>query len=159
MARAVESPDGERWKVGRQWAPWRPRLRRRRRNDAEDAAGEGIGGTIEGIFAADDLFAGLLIGVLGFVVFVLAFVVVWPVIAIAAEIIIVVLGVLGATVGRVVLRRPWVIRAHVPGTYQERAWRVKGWRASRQMIDAVSSALERGLPLPPPRAGDDALSR
>lgn len=109
--------------------------------------------------AADDLFAGALVGLAVFVAFVLAFVVVWPVIAIAAEIVVVVLGVLGATVGRVVFRRPWVIRAHVPGTYQERAWRVKGWRNSRDMIDSVSWALERGLPLPPPRAGDDALSR
>ena len=106
---------------------------------------------LQSALAADDIFAGLLVGLAVFVVCLLAFVVVWPVVAIAAEIVIVVLGILGATVGRVVFRRPWVIRAWAPDSYHEHVWRVTGWRSSRQMIDAVGTALERGVPLPPQR--------
>lgn len=159
MARAVETPGGERWKVGRQWAPWRPRLRRRRDDDNERAVGEGGNWALEALSWGDDILGGAMVALVVGLLVVLALLVVWPVVAIAIEVTIIILGVLGATLARVVFRRPWVIRAHVPGTYQERAWRVKGWRSSRDMIDSVSWALERGMPLPPPRAGDDALSR
>lgn len=143
------SPDGERWKVGRQWSPWRPRLRPSRRR-GEDAAVEGSQWGLDGAMMADDLLGGVLVGLAFAAVVVLAFVVVWPVIAIAAEIAIVVLGVILGTAWRIAFRKPWIVRASAMTYRDERVWEVKGWRASGQMIDAVSSALERGLPLPLP---------
>ena len=74
------------------------------------------------------------------------FVVVLPLLAIAVEILIGALVLLGALAGRVVLRRPWTVFAECGDVTQE--WRVVGWRASGRRIGEVADALERGMPLP-----------
>ena len=142
MARKVVDPRGEEWKVGRQWAPWRPRLR-----DPDSSDASSLGDVLD-LSDAGSLLLGL---ILAFVV-VVAFLVLWPLVALAIELTIVVLGVLVATAGRVLLRRPWVVRAW-SARGRERRWSVVGWRASGELIDAIASSLAGGLALPPEGEG------
>ena len=140
MARSVVAPDGVRWKVGRRWAPARVRLRRRRRDgDGLDVGDLGF-----------DVFDGPLaiIGVLAAAV--VLFLVVWPIVAIALELVLLVLIFLISLAGRVLFRRPWTVlaRSTTPGTAREYEWRVAGWRRSARLIDAAAEALAGGLDLP-----------
>ena len=147
MARKVVAPSGVEWKVGRQWAPWRVSVRRR---DADLGDGGVEGGPDWGDwFDLDDagvIFTSLVILVLG----ALLLLVVWPVMAIAIEIVVIGLGVLVSALGRLVLRRPWTVVATVRGHRDHGyEWKVRGWRASGELIDTVADALENRQALPP----------
>jgi hypothetical protein len=48
---------------------------------------------------------------------------------------------------RVVFRRPWAVEAVAPDGATH-TWRVVGWQASGDAVDAVANALEHGNPLP-----------
>ena len=150
MARTVTDAYGERWRVGRQWAPWRPRLR---------GPGEKNDGSswfdVPGFGDVDDFAAGIVIALLAVVMLAIAFLVVWPLVAIALEIVLIALGALVATVGRVLLRKPWTVRA-VAENGRERKWKVVGWGPSGRLVDEIAAAIEHGTTLPggeipPPR--------
>src|SRR5262245_44436656 len=97
----IQAPDGRSWRVGRRWFPRRRRLGRA---DLSDATPDwldvgGLGDDLAGIVLA------IVIGVVGFLLVLVLF----NVVAIAIELVLLVLFVLGGLFGRVVLRRPWVV--------------------------------------------------
>ena len=142
MARTVTDQYGETWRVGRQWAPWRPRLR----TPGEDSDGSGF--DVPGFGDGDAFAAGILLGLVAVVVVALLFLVVWPIVAIAAAIVLIALGVLVATVGRVLLRTPWTVRA-VAENGRERKWKTVGWGPSGRLVDEIAAAIEQGTTVPP----------
>ena len=134
---SVTAPDKRVWKVGRRWLPKRVRLPRRPDVDATDG----------GLLAIDvaESVSGLVVGLLVAVTLALALVLVWPLFALALELIALVFLALGGVIARVVLRRPWLIVATTEGPPVERlAWDVSGWRASGAAIDEVAAALRSG---------------
>ena len=139
MARSVVARDGVHWRVGRQWLPFRVRLRR---DDWRDAAPSDLGD-----LAVFDSPGGLVAGVVAIAAVILLLLVIWPIVAIALELVLVALILIGVVVGRVILRRPWTVVAR--SDREQRTWSVVGWRRSGRMIDAVAGALERGGELPP----------
>lgn len=144
MARKVTDPHDVDWKVAREWAPWRPRLRRR------DRDGDGSGWLDLGdLFSVDD--AGGLLVAIGLAIFVVAlFLVVWPVVAIAIELVLVALGILVAAAGRILLRRPWTVSAVTAGGRRWR-WQVVGWGESGRLVEEIAEAIRLGGALPPGR--------
>lgn len=142
MSRNVVAPNRVRWRVGRQWLPFRVSLRG---GDWRDWRDIDIGGL--------DLFdspGGVLAGLGIIALAMLLLLVVWPIVAIALELVLVAVILVGALAGRVVLRRPWTIvaRSETTGTPCEHTWRAVGWRRSRRLIDTVADALARGGELP-----------
>jgi hypothetical protein len=131
--RTVTAPDGKTWKVGRRWAPRRPHIRRARGGDA----------MFDG-FMFDDLW-GVLLGILLVVVVLVLF----NVLAIAVELLFVLVVLVAGVFGRVVLRRPWVVEARAGGESHE--FPVVGWRASEAKIDEISMRLGSGAELDAPR--------
>jgi hypothetical protein len=147
MARTVMDPDLHEWRVGREWLPFRVRVPRGRDSaDLLDFPDLGFFDDAGGILAALTALASVVV----------LFLVIWPVIAIAAELVLVVLLVLAGVAGRVVLRRPWTVRA-VSRSGGGRRWQVVGWRASGALIDEVAASLQEGRGLPP--AGLDVVYR
>jgi hypothetical protein len=116
----------------------------RKGRDVVDVAGDGCIG---------DIGDGIVIALMFIVVAVLAIFVVVPAIVAVLDLLIV-LAVAGlGSVGRVLLRRPWVIEA-TDGHLRYR-WRTIGWRASRRKIDDVASEFAVGLPM----SGEPVLPR
>ena len=71
--------------------------------------------------------------------------IVWPIVAVAVELVILLLLFMGGLAGRLTRRRPWRIVARTTGAApEERAWNVKGWRASGEVIEEVARALAAG---------------
>lgn len=116
------------------------------------------------IDALDDLL--LVVALVAIVLFVV-FVGVPLLVAILDIVVLLVLGVLGVA-ARVLFRRPWVVEATsltpgpvdapvgaVPRTARPSAatrrytWRVVGWRASGEAVDAAADALAHGIAMPP----------
>lgn len=144
MAREVVDPEGVTWEVGRQWVPRRLRIGRPDWRDIGEPGG------LDGW----DEPAGL-VGALAVVAFAMVvFLVIFPVVAIALEVVLLLILLLAAVVGRVVLRRPWTVRAAGANGWRVRSWKVVGWRASGALVDEVAAALERGHELP---SGSEAL--
>ena len=139
MARSVVARDGVRWRVGRQWLPFRVRLRR---DDWREAGPSDLGD-----LALFDSPGGLVAGLVATVAVILLFLVVWPIVAIALELVLLAIVLVGAVGGRVILRRPWPVVAR--SDRKEHTWSVVGWRRSGRLIDDVAEALERGRELPP----------
>jgi hypothetical protein len=153
MARSVLAPDGRMWKVGRQWLPFRVKIRRERELPDVDPSW-----WVDPLALADAGLGGLIVG-LGIAVtvtFLILFV--WPVVAIALELVILFLALIVATAGRFVLRRPWRIvarsRSAGPATL---AWHVVGWRESGRVIDEVADSLAGGNPEPSPRGASRVM--
>lgn len=138
MARTAVAPDGVHWRVGRRWLPFRVRLRR---DDWREAGPSDLGD-----LALFDSPGGLLAGLVALAAVALLFLVIWPIVAIALELVLVAIILVGAVGGRVILRRPWTVVAR--SETAERAWNVVGWRRSGRLIDDVADALERGRELP-----------
>ena len=167
-AREVTTPTGERWRVGRLWAPriggetvsartrrfrrdhWR---RTRRTLDASDA--------LDGVGCAFELSEAVVwFGVAVLLVILLLFLV--PLLAGVVELLLLLVLVGGGVVAKVVFRRPWVVEAEaVDGPREGRlvAWRVVGWRASGQQVVDVVRGLEAGVDLPPGGAEGHARTR
>lgn len=93
----------------------------------------------------DDIGDGIVLALMFVVVAVLAIFVVIPVIVAVLDLLIV-LAVAGlGCVGRVLLRRPWVIEA--TDGHRRYRWRTVGWRASKCKIDEIAGELAVGLPV------------
>lgn len=139
MARRVVAADGSEWRVGRRWLPWRVRLRR----DGWDMID--VPADLGGL---DDV-PGVLGAILAALAIVVLLLVVWPIVALAVEVVALVIGVVVLAGTRAVLRRPWTVEAVERGrSGPPLTWRVAGWRASRAHIDTVAVALASGAQLP-----------
>lgn len=148
VAKRAVAPDGREWVVRRHWVPrlgaetWTGRFRRRfskvsrRGRDVVDVAGDGCVGDI-----GDGFAVAVVIVVIAAVAI---FFVIPAVVAIVDLLIVLAVAVVGV-LGRVLLRRPWVIEA-TDGHLRYR-WRAVGWRASRRTIDEIAGELAVGLPL------------
>src|SRR4051794_23835008 len=124
LRRKVTGPDGRVWKLGRRWMP------RRRRIGRVDVPDLGVPD-----FGLDDLGAVIGAIVLAIAVVLLALVL-FNVVAIAIELMIVIVLFLAGVVGRVVFRRPWTVFAQTKNVSYHR--NVVGWRASRRAIDDMA---------------------
>ena len=168
--RTVTTPTGARWRVWRVWAPrlggetlW-ARLRRRTRLGSSLARGAGEASDYPGCLL-EALTDGFWFFVLLLAVGVLVLVGVPLVLALVDVMVLALLTVLGIAV-RVLFRRPWVVEARSteplpPETtdawpsdapvlaVRRHTWRVVGWRASGEQVEAVANALAHGNPLPP----------
>jgi hypothetical protein len=135
--RKVESPDGRTWTIGRRWLPRRRRIGRAKLPDIGDAGGLDIGG-------ADDLgFIGAILAVVVVaVVSVVVVLVLFNVVAIAIELLLVVLVLVGGVLSRVVFRRPWIVHARSDEATLE--WPVVGYLPSRRKIADVARRLASG---------------
>jgi hypothetical protein len=152
--RDVLAPDGRMWKVGRQWLPFRVRLRREREVPELGEPSWGFNLDAFADFSLGGILFGLAVAILG----ALLLVVVWPVVALALEIVILVVVFLVALAGRLVLRRPWRIVARTRGSARSTlAWHVVGWRASGRVIEEVADALAAGQSQPMPAGAERVL--
>ncbi len=149
--RAVQAPDGREWKVGRQWLPFRVRLRRQR--DLPDPNWWlHLGDFVD--FSLGGILVGLALAVLG----VLLLFVVWPVVALAIEIVVLVIVFLVALAGRVFFRRPWRVVARTSDSFRASlAWHVAGWGESGRVIDEVADAIAAGHSQPRPAGAERVL--
>lgn len=144
MSRRVTAPDGVEWTVGREWLPARPRLRRGRGEDALDVAanthapGRGSGFDLPS-FADDALAIALVVGAVLLVVLVFTTVVL-PVIVLVIEVVGLLVLLVAGLFGRVVLRRPWTVRARTADGREERLT-ARGFRRSGELRDAVAESL------------------
>jgi hypothetical protein len=142
VAATVTAPDGTEWRVARQWWPWKPR---RRDIDSPDVGGLDFDG-------ADDIL-GIVVAVFAaLVLIVLLFTVVIPVIALGLELIALLLVFFWGIGTRVILRRPWTVRARAKdGRTLE--WKARGFLRSGRVRDEAAAALARGEAQPrPPEA-------
>lgn len=140
----VVAPSRVRWRVGRRWLPFRVRIRR---DVWRELGPDNVGDT--GWFFDEP--GGILAALAAAAVLLLVLFVAFPIVAIAVELVVVAVVLLGAVAGRVILRRPWTIYAvsELAEPIQEHTWRVVGWRRSRRLIDQVAESLERGHEPPP----------
>jgi hypothetical protein len=157
MAEQVVTPDGQTWVVRRRWDPKKrrhgPRLRRQRswfstnerrttRTDEDDKRLRGLD-VADGCFDLD----GLVVVILVAAAVILLWFVIIPVLVLLGELVLLLAVVVGAIVGRVLFRRPWVIEAAGPMD-EVHHWEVVGWRASGDHARLVAQQLRDGLPLP-----------
>ncbi len=145
------APDGRTWKVRRVWVEHSVRLRRER--DLSDApSGDGDGWSWDDFLGLDDITpAAILIALAVAVAGVLLFLVVWPLVALAVELVLLLVLFLAGVAGRLLLRRPWRVRAETttrPVATLE--WQVVGWRASGRLLDEVASSIQAGGEPPSP---------
>jgi hypothetical protein len=142
--RKVQAPDGEKWTLGRRWLPRRRRLGRARMRDRGDGSWLDFGG-------ADDLGAvGVIIAVIvAVIVTVFLALLLFNVVAIAIELLLVILIALAGVIGRVVFRRPWIVTASSGGTRLE--WPVVGYFNSRAKIEEIAGQIASGARLEAPR--------
>jgi hypothetical protein len=144
--KTITSPDGDRWRVRRQWAdrsfPDPIDSIRKNFGDAVDGGGPGVLNVIDfgdSITVTLAIAAGMLI-----VCFVLL-----PLLGVALELIPAVAVVGFGVFGRVVLGRPWVIEAvDLDDRGRSRTFAVRGWRASGRAVDEISTAIAAGSPPP-----------
>jgi len=107
--------------------------------DRAAAAGfETLGAAVDSVLFA--VVAGVVVAVLVFVFL--------PLLGIAFELVLLFLLLTSGIVGRVFLRRPWIIEAtNLDNPDRSAAFPVKGWRASGEAIHELASAIPAsGLP-------------
>ena len=144
VGKIVTSPDGDQWRVKRRWMnrPL-PTLRGRwGRRDGERAVARGLD------VVSFDFTDSIVATVAGFVLVVLIVFVFFPLIGIAFELALVFLLLSSGIVGRVVLRRPWIVEAaNLDHPEHSTAFAVKGWRRSGEAIEALTRTIPAtGLP-------------
>jgi hypothetical protein len=135
----VRDLEGNTWRVGRRWLPWRRRIR----NVADwDFELPDLGGLV------DDLpgFLGVLLAVVA-VLIMLPFVM----LAIGAMIELALLLALLPLVVlvRVALRRPWTVQVIAPNGSVAVAEPVVGWTASGERVAALAASLREHRAVPP----------
>jgi len=131
----VKDPDGQTWRVTRRWVPWRRRLRGVVDGIPSPPSGLGddpISATIAAIFLIIAI-PFLLVGLIALV-----------------ELLLVLLLLPVALVGRVCFGRHWVVEAR-KGFSVEWDERSGGWRTSGLRIRGVAESLQRGEGPPPQR--------
>ena len=141
-AKGVTAPDGTTWQVGRRWLPEKPEIWRRPKRDRDrDRAAEllpdfGLAGFDEGL-AVGALW------LVAFVVLVVLTILLLPFLVLLLELLIVLVFLVGGLGGRLLLRKPWTIRARAD-TGRELSWRASGWRRSGRVRDDAAAALALG---------------
>jgi hypothetical protein len=141
----VIAPDGTTWVVRRQALPGaNRRIRIRRLVRLRDVGDLGL--------LADPHPAGVVLGLVALVAVTLVVALLAPLLLLAVELLVVLVGLAAGLFARLVLGRPWVVEAvpDSPGV-QPLSWRVSGWSASRRAIEQVAQGLRAGLQ---PRVGD-----
>jgi hypothetical protein len=142
---SVTSPDGHRWQVRRRWLDRPlPDLRRRFREYREEMdRGDNALDAFLAIDLADSVWAGVLLAAgLVLIVFVLL-----PLLGVALELILLFALLSSGIVGRVVLRRPWIIEAKdLDDGDRSLTYAVKGWRRSGRAAADVAASIEAAGP-------------
>lgn len=133
--KVVTTPGGTRWRIGRRWLPWEPRLRKV--DETLDLADVPDGCMHLDL---DDIFVG--IGILLALVLFVLFVV--PVLIALAELLLLALLVVAGVLVRVLLRRPWIVDAIRDGTGERHSWKVVGWRRSGELVEALTTQISSG---------------
>lgn len=138
-ARIVTAPDGTSWTVGPRWrsATGVELPRRDRRDDGRIIDPCYIG------FGVDDLAAALVATVAFIVITLLLLFVVWPLLALAVELLVAALLMVAALIGRVAFGRPWTVEAK-SSAGEIRAWQVRGYGAMRRTVREVTEQLSAG---------------
>ncbi|HVM40867.1 MAG TPA: hypothetical protein VM618_08845 [Acidimicrobiia bacterium] len=164
----ARAPDGSTWTVARRWTPrrklrdlrWRREewatttsagTKRADEHDDESRADEKdrswLLDVLDPTVFFDDLPGGILAVIVIAAALVLFAFVVWPLLLVLFDVVVIVLLTLAGVVGRIVLRRPWIVEAE--GSNGERhEYRVVGWRDSQRLVTDLAFALETGRPLP-----------
>ena len=75
-----------------------------------------------------------------FVIFVLA-----PALVFLLQYLIFYVVIGGTILVRALTGRPWIVELEEAEGYRVRAWRVKGWRESKRVIDELADAVRRGV--------------
>jgi hypothetical protein len=101
-----------------------------------------------------DFTESIVATIAGFVLVVLIAFVLFPLIGVAFELALVFLVLSSGIVGRVVLRRPWIVEAaNLDHPERSTAFAVKGWRRSGEAIEALTQTIPAtGLPSDLPEA-------
>ena len=148
----VTAPDGYSWTVGPRWkAGDGVRLPSRWRRDRDRDHGDGDGIDWFG-FADLDGPVVAIAAILAFaVVTLLAVFVVWPLLALTAELIVAVALLVAGVVGRLAFGRPWTIEA-LRDDGRAHTWQIRGYRPMRARVREIAVTLEAGRELPPPAA-------
>lgn len=143
MARTVVDPQGRRWKVRRRWLGTR-RAPRWRGGDADALSWIDLGG-----FGGADGILGAIVAVLAIIALaaLIAFFLLPLAVLLVEPLVFLLLAGVGL-MGRVAFRRPWTLEARVVGGPTKLSWSVSGWRNSREKLDEIATALERGLSAP-----------
>ena len=152
-AHGITTPQGATWTVRRRWVPrlgtetlW-GRFHRRFRRVFDRLRPKDVDipdpGCLE--LLAEGFVAGLAILV---ALLVAVFVVVPLLVAVVDVAIVLLLAALGV-LGRIVLRRPWVVEAVRAGGDEVIRWHVVGWRASGEHRDRVAEYLASTGTVPP----------
>lgn len=138
--RTVVDPDGRRWRVGRVWFAGRTRWR------GADLRKIDLSGFDLADLLAEVPGVGLAIAlvVVGAAVALLLVTFVLPAVALLVELAVIALIAALGLLGRVVLRRPWLIRASEVGGEREIVRRVVGFRDSSEAVEALAEQIQRG---------------
>ena len=88
--------------------------------------------------------------IVGLAIIALLFTVVIPLIALAVEVILLILLLVWGIGTQLVLRRPWTIRAREKDGTRELVYKAKGFRLSGRVRDEIADALARGEATPRP---------
>lgn len=149
VKRAVHSPDGASWRVGRRWVgrwEWHSSMLRRR---ASDGAGWGW---LDGLPLDLDVQNGLILAVIG----ILVVLVLIPVLVFGIELVVAGTVIAAGLIGRLFLGRAWVIEARTSSGLGDAdrmlEWKVSGWRRSRRVIDEIAADIGAGRAPDPPSA-------
>ncbi len=134
----VTSPDGERWRVKRRWTnrPL-PDLKRHWREREGDPPWD-VGSDVSFLDLDDGIVASIAVGIL----IVLLVLVLWPLLGLAFELILLFLLLTSGILGRVFLRRPWIVEAtNLDNPGLSTAYPIKGWHRSGQAIEELARAI------------------
>lgn len=143
MAREVTDPDGARWRVGRVWFTRRTKWR----GSAEGAL-EATGGLewAELFIGVPGIGMAIVIAIVGVIAALIAVVFVLPAVLLIVEILFIVTVAALSLFGRVLLRRPWLVRARQINGDREVIRKVVGFRASGEAVDALAERIRQGQP-------------
>jgi hypothetical protein len=146
FSRTVTAPGGETWAVSPRWnlteSPVRLPSAWRRGKDQEGDS-RFADWLDPSVMIGDDLVGALVFFVIMLVVGLLAWFVIWPLLAIAIEVLIGLLLVGASILARLVLRRPWIVEAK--GNNGGRLeYAVRGYGAMRRVLSELASQLQLG---------------
>jgi len=136
--RSVVDPKGRRWTVRRRWLRRLPRWRGDRRWPLHLLHGSTM--AAEG---ADLPGVGVVFVVIALALVVVALLMlILPVLAFAAELLVMAALIGLGFLGRTLLRRPWTVEARCEGADHAFEWQVSGWRASTERCESVAQLVE-----------------
>lgn len=155
-ARTVTAPDGTVWRVSPQWmarrgpkisSTWRRRWERRTGRRESRRGDSGLDACDCCTDLGDDLVGALFAVVFFVVVGALLIFFVWPLLALAVELLLVALLLVLGFVLRVAFRRPWVVEADArDGRRLE--YRIVGYGPMRRCLTEVADGLQYGQAMP-----------